>query len=264
MKDYYVYLHKDLNGVVFYVGKGRNNRYKDSSNRGKACEVRAKDGYSSEFYSKNMDESSALILETKLIRELAGLVNSSTATKLPFLQSDYNEYFSLDIEAPSGLSRINTVWTGTYLKGELGDTGYISKRNGKEYWRLKFKNKTVMIHRIIWTLVNGEIPDNYIIDHIDGNGLNNKIENLRLITKSLNCRNKTISKKNKSGVNGIYLMDNRYRAIVSLNDSKKKSKSFSISKYGEAEAFRLACEWRKEQIRLLNEQGAGYTDRHGT
>ena len=39
---------------------------------------------------------------------------------------------------------------------------------------------------------------------------------------------------------------------------------FSVEKHGNEEAFRLACEWRSEQIRLLNEQGAGYTERHGT
>jgi hypothetical protein len=44
---------------------------------------------------------------------------------------------------------------------------------------------------------------------------------------------------------------------------KKHSKSFSISKYGYEEAFRLACEARVEAIRLLNEQGAGYTEYHG-
>jgi hypothetical protein len=35
-------------------------------------------------------------------------------------------------------------------------------------------------------------------------------------------------------------------------------------KYGKEEAFRLAVEWRAARIKELNEQGAGYTERHGT
>ena len=50
---------------------------------------------------------------------------------------------------------------------------------------------------------------------------------------------------------------------VDLNGCSK-NKYFSIIQHGKDEAFRLACEWRKEQIELLNLQGAGYTERHGT
>jgi hypothetical protein len=262
--NFYVYLHKDLNGNIFYVGKGRNNRYKDKSNRGKTWKQQADHGYTSEFYAENLDENSALQLETKLIKELEGLVNSNPASKLIFTQEEYSEYFEVNSDSDSGLIRTNAVWTGNHLKGKLGNIGYISERNGKKYWRVKFKNKSIMIHRVIWILVNGDIPDNQVIDHIDGNGLNNKIENLRLISKNLNCKNKTISKNNKLGVTGVYLESGRYRAIVTISGNNKQSKSFSIATYGEQEAFRLACEWRKEQIRLLNEQGAGYTERHGT
>lgn len=265
--DFYVYLHKDLDGSTFYVGKGRNNRYKDKSNRGKAWKVKAQHGYTTEFYSENLDESSALELETKLIKELKGLVNSSPASKLSFTRSEYAEYFAVDSIACSGLARTNAVWTGNYLKGKLGSIGYISERNGKKYWRVKFKNKSIMIHRVIWILVNGDIPDNQIIDHIDGNGLNNSIENLRIISKQLNCKNKTKNKNNTTGQTGVFKFNednlNGYRAIVRVG-TKNKTKRFYNHKLGEQEAFRLACEWRKEQIRLLNEQGAGYTDRHGT
>ena len=47
-------------------------------------------------------------------------------------------------------------------------------------------------------------------------------------------------------------------------DDQSYSRCFTISKYGEQEAFRLAYEWREQKIKELNEQGAGYTERHGT
>lgn len=50
---------------------------------------------------------------------------------------------------------------------------------------------------------NGIIPANLCIDHIDGDVLNNKIENLRLVTLSLNQRNSKIPKNNKTGIIGV-------------------------------------------------------------
>ena len=44
-----------------------------------------------------------------------------------------------------------------------------------------------MIHHLVYKLFNGEYDANkYIIDHIDGNKLNNNINNLRLLTRSEN------------------------------------------------------------------------------
>ena len=55
----------------------------------------------------------------------------------------------------------------------------------------------------------------------------------------------------------------RYVATASL-DGKKKTKAFSPFVYGYEQAFKLACEWREKMIAEFNEQGAGYTERHGT
>jgi hypothetical protein len=51
---------------------------------------------------------------------------------------------------------------------------------------------------------------------------------------------------------------------VSIKTWTPKSKAFSCLKYGDEEALRLALEWRDKTIKEINEQGAGYTERHGT
>lgn len=86
-------------------------------------------------------------------------------------------------------------------------------------------------------------------------------------------RNTRQSKINQSGVTGVKLQENTdrkgqpyyyYVAFWRNLDGTESHKCFSVSKIGDSEAFRLACEYRAKMIEELNAQGAGYTERHGT
>ena len=70
------------------------------------------------------------------------------------------------------------------------------------------------------------------------------------------------AKNSSTSVTGVLKEGACFRATWREND-KPKSKRFSINRLGHEEAFRLACEYREQKIRELNEQGAGYTERHG-
>jgi len=74
-----------------------------------------------------------------------------------------------------------------------------AKRNG--YEMVGINHKTYLTHRIIFMIHHGFLPK--YIDHIDGNSLNNKIENLREATLSQNQYNSKIPKNNTSGVKGV-------------------------------------------------------------
>ena len=154
--DYYVYLHKTLNGRTFYVGKGRNKRAWCTSSRSKSWKEIASLGYSVELYRQDLSEKDALELENNLITTLPDLVNKSTFTTIRF--SDYAEYFKYDSDSPSGLTRIKGVFNGSYERGVIGYCGFKRTRSsGSQFWTVKFKNKSVQIHRIIWQLVYGEM-----------------------------------------------------------------------------------------------------------
>lgn len=58
-------------------------------------------------------------------------------------------------------------------------------------------------HRVIWEMVNGPIPDGLCIDHINGDGLDNRIANLRITTLSGNQRNRRLPKTNRTGTPGV-------------------------------------------------------------
>jgi len=67
------------------------------------------------------------------------------------------------------------------LAGDSDGTGYRRIMMGKKHYKM---------HRLIWIMHNGDIPENLIVDHIDRNRKNNKIENLRVVSKSLNNVNR--------------------------------------------------------------------------
>lgn len=68
----------------------------------------------------------------------------------------------------------------------------------------------VMIHHLVYKLFNGEYDANkYVIDHIDGNKLNNDINNLRLLTRSENVNAALYETKTNSSAKqvGQYSLD---------------------------------------------------------
>lgn len=73
---------------------------------------------------------------------------------------------------------------------------------GHGYRKVFFFGKYYYAHRIAWALHFGEQPP-AIIDHLDGNGANNAIENLRAAAHSDNLRNQKRRVDNKSGYKGV-------------------------------------------------------------
>lgn len=78
--------------------------------------------------------------------------------------------------------------------------GNISATDG--YRRIGLKGHSYRAHRLIWMHVYGRWP-NGEIDHIDGNRLNNHIENLREVTRHQNGRNLAKKSSNTSGHKGV-------------------------------------------------------------
>ena len=114
--------------------------------------------------------------------------------------------------------------------------GSLHKCNaGKVYIRVTLDRNSVYAHRIIWIWITGEQPDT--IDHIDGNGLNNKWANLRSVKFSDNGKNQKKHLTNTSGYAGVsYRKDcGKWRARLMVD-----GKSISFGAFPTAEAAHKA------------------------
>lgn len=93
----------------------------------------------------------------------------------------------LDIVAVSPESKTGLIWTSTNGKRRAGNP-VGSTSNG--YWIVGFNKTTYPVHRVVWTVAHGPIPEGMVIDHIDGDPSNNNLSNLRLATSNQNGHNK--------------------------------------------------------------------------
>lgn len=106
------------------------------------------------------------------------------------------------------------------------DKQFANKKAGslhnKGYWVVRFnKYGPVMAHLIIWSMINGDVPEGMDIDHIDGDKLNNKIDNLRLATRSENFCNIGLKSNNKSGYKNVFWNKQSKKWRVDINFNKK-------------------------------------------
>ena len=77
--------------------------------------------------------------------------------------------------------------------------GTISTSHG--YRNLHVEGKLYLAHRMIYLYCHGYLPP--VIDHIDTDKLNNRIENLRPATMEQNGYNSRMGKNNTSGIKGV-------------------------------------------------------------
>ena len=107
---------------------------------------------------------------------------------------------SLDYHPESGLffwrdregSKAKKIHAGQLAGHRCPRLGYVLLRLDKRLYRA---------HRLAWLYMTGKWP-NGLIDHIDGNGLNNAWTNLREATPTENNINRPAPRRNTSGLKG--------------------------------------------------------------
>lgn len=77
-----------------------------------------------------------------------------------------------------------------------------NKPDCRGYGQIRINRKKYATHRLIWLYHYGEFPSEFI-DHIDGDKMNNRIENLREVDQVVNGHNHKFHKNNKSGFSNV-------------------------------------------------------------
>lgn len=102
----------------------------------------------------------------------------------------------------------------------VGQTAGTVDKSG--YDMIVINGKRYLTHRLIYSYFNGDLEDNFKIDHIDGNKLNNNIFNLRKVTVQENgfnskCKGYSYNKKER-----------RYKAKIVIDGKAKHLGSFQM------------------------------------
>lgn len=188
-KGFCVYLHISNNGDVFYVGQGRHFRahYNSRSGRAAAWDDYAKGGFDSIILYDNLTKEEAVDIEKRTIISLRHqghpLVNKSLNNGVRTLTKEmFEDYFEVCREAKYGL-KIKFSNKAAYIGR---DAGSISNKTG--YSVVTLHKKQYFAHRVVYALVHGLCPSDKQVNHIDGNKLNNRPENLELVTAKENAR----------------------------------------------------------------------------
>lgn len=199
-----------------------------------------------EKYKDNLSDDEAATLEVKLIAELNPLANihKKDIRPKPIKQAYFNQLFYYCPISKTGL-RFKHDGKTPSCKGwrKAGDEAGGLTKSG--YYSVRVDGENYMVHRIVWALNHGDLEYG-LIDHKDKNRSNNKIENLRLVTHSINCKNSSIKKHNKTGHIGITFQKEIqcYTATWSNDKAEQQRKHFSATKYGKELALALAVEYR--------------------
>lgn len=122
--------------------------------------------------------------------------------KIPFSKNSYTNdiYFTIDKEDYDLISQYD--WR--VKDNGCGNFYVVDKRN-------------TYLHRLIMQVFDKNIH----IDHINGNGLDNRKQNLRKCTNAENRRNSKINKRNTSGFKGVRTRSNIHKFQAYIYHAKK-------------------------------------------
>ncbi len=101
-------------------------------------------------------------------------------------------HFSDKLNPLLSVNAWNSRWADKPAGNINGTTGYL---------KVKLNGVNLANHRIIYLMANGWIDDKLFIDHIDGNKINNKPSNLRLVDQAENSQNQR--KAQSSSILGV-------------------------------------------------------------
>lgn len=90
------------------------------------------------------------------------------------------------------------------------------RSESKGYLLANYKGKMLRAHRVAWLLHYGEWPQGHI-DHVNGDGKDNRLANLRVVDHRENAKNTKVRVDNKTGVPGVSWRSDTEKWVVRIH-----------------------------------------------
>ena len=140
-------------------------------------------------------------------------------------------------------ARAQKIWNTKHA----GNVAGTQRRDGRLV--ISIRGKKLFAHRIAYAIAHGHWPSQET-DHINGNNSDNRISNLRDVSKSQNMRNQTRRVDNTSGVTGVRVQQGNWMAYI-----QSKGRVSHLGSFG--------CKTAAQIARKSAEKALGYHENHG-
>ncbi len=112
------------------------------------------------------------------------------------------------------------AWKAFNTRYHGKEFGYVYSKGSVFYRQGEINGNPYQTHRLIFLYAHGVLPQQ--VDHIDHNGLNNTLLNLRATNSQGNGRNRPTNKNNKSGVTGVSWMKKlkKWRSYITVDNKQ--------------------------------------------
>ena len=154
------------------------------------------------------------------------------------------------LDSNQEVRRRKNGYLGRFSKGDLAK--FFTGAEGYMYIQVPKARATVRKSHLIMLLLGNSIPNDMVIDHIDGDRTNDHPSNLRIVSSRQNNCNRPMRKDNSSGITGIRWSEPHKHYVIRRT---VKGKRISRSRKTLEDAILVLNE--------LKEMDSDYTDRHG-
>ncbi len=140
---------------------------------------------------------------------------------------------------------LNKVDRGRYKKGQ--EAGYTVEG----YTYITIDRKAYPAHHLVWMWFYGELPKvGHDLDHINMQRNDNRVENLRLVTRSQNMYNTNAHKDNPSGIKNVSFRKDtgKWSVRVSVSGKYKSFGSYDDKELAELVAHEVREKYHGEHV----------------